>query len=77
MAGGALDFEPMGTQEGDPSLDESTIGIGKADFRDRDTAGDSQVFARVFEELIDLFRRERVPGKAFSVVTHGANSIVG
>jgi len=77
MAGRASYLEPVRTQESDPSLDKSAVGIGEADFRDRNPAGDSQVFARVFKEFADLLRRERVPGEVLFVVTHGANSIVG
>lgn len=77
MAGRARYLEPVRTQESDSSLDKGAVGIGKADFRNGDAAGDSQVFARVFKEFSDLLRRERVPGEVFSVVTHGANSIVG
>lgn len=77
MAGRASYLEPVRTQESDPALDKGAVGIGEADFRDRNPAGDGQVLARVFKEFADLLKRERVPGEVFSVVTHGANSIVG
>lgn len=77
MAGRAPYFEPVRAQESDSSLDKGAVGIGEADFRDSDAAGDGHVLARVFKEFSDLLTRERVPGEVFSVVTHGANSIVG
>lgn len=77
MAGGASYLEPVRTQERNSSLDKGAVGIGKTDFRDADPSGDGQVFARVFKEFSDLLRRERVPVEVFSLVTHGANSIVG
>ena len=76
MAGRASYLDPVRTQESDPAFDKGAVGIGETDFRDRNPAGDGQVFTRVFKELADLLKRERVPDEVFSFITHGANSIV-